>query len=101
VVDTNITAKAVYQSCMRSADLAFQPGGFEGDDPHRLSIAEQRCEQSFDTMRMTPAKLMRLLSGWDGDETLTVWAIMLIPMVLLWLVGSATFAAVRWIRAFR
>jgi hypothetical protein len=98
VVDTNITAKAVYQSCMRSADLAFQPGGFEGDNPHRLSTAEQRCEQSFDTMRMTPAKLLRLLVGRDGEETLTIWAIMLVPIAVFWVVGAGGFAAVRWMQ---
>jgi hypothetical protein len=81
--------------------LAFQPGGFEGENPGELRTAARRCEQSFDNMRMSPAKLTRLFLGRDGDETLTVWAIILIPIVLLWLVGSATFAAVRWIRAFR
>lgn len=98
MVDANITAKAVYQSCIRSADLAFQPGGFEGDNPGGLRTAERRCDRAFDTMRMSPAKLIRLLLGRDSDETLTVWAIILVPIVLLWLVGGATFAAVRWIR---
>ena len=98
VVNTNNTAAVVYQSCIRSADLAFEPGGFEGDNPVELQTAERRCARSFDGMRMSPRKLIRLLLGRDGDETLIVWTIMLVPIALFWLVGSATLATVRWLR---
>src|SRR5512139_1333927 len=80
VINTNNTAASVYQSCIRSADLAFEPGGFEGDKPDELRIAERRCARSFDRMRMSPRKLIRLLSGRDSDETLTVWMIILVPV---------------------
>jgi len=98
MVDTNNTAEAVYQSCIRSADLAFEPGGFEGDNPGELKSAERRCARSYNNMRMSPRKLMRLLLGREGEETLTVWTMILVPIVLFWLVGGATFATVRWIR---
>lgn len=98
VVNTNKTAEVVYQSCIRSADLAFEPGGFEGDNPGELKTAERRCARSFDHMRMSPGKLIRLLLGRDSDETLTVWAIILLPIALFWLAGGATITAVRWIR---
>jgi hypothetical protein len=98
MVDTNNTAGAVYQSCIRSADLAFEPGGFEGDNPDELKAAERRCARSFYSMRMPPGKLMRLLLGREGEETLIVWTIILGPIILFWLVGGATFATVRWIR---
>jgi hypothetical protein len=98
MVDANNTATAVYQSCIRSADLAFQPGGFEGDNPGALQAAEGRCDRSFNNIRISPAKLMRLLLGREGEETLTVWLIMLVPVVLLWLIGGTTFSVVRWIR---
>lgn len=98
VVNTNKTAEVVYQSCIRSADLAFEPGGFEGDNPGELKTAERRCARSFDHMRMSPGKLIRLLLGRDSEETLTVWAIILLPIALFWLVGGATINAVRWIR---
>jgi hypothetical protein len=98
MVDTNNTAAAVYQSCIRSADLAFEPGGFEGDNPGELKVAEQRCARSFYNMRMPPRKLMRLLLGMEGEETPIVWAIILGPIILFWLVGGATFATVRWVR---
>jgi hypothetical protein len=73
VIDTNSTAKAVYQSCIRSADLAFEPGGFEGSNPDELKVAERRCTRSFYDMRMSPERLLRFLLGRDGDDTLTVW----------------------------
>ena len=98
MINTNNTAGVVYQSCIRSADLAFEPGGFEGDNPGELKTAERRCARSFDNMRMSPGKLMRLLLGREGEETLTVWTVILVPIVLFWLVGGATFATVRWIR---
>jgi hypothetical protein len=98
MVDTNNTAGAVYQSCIRSADLAFEPGGFEGDNPGELKTAERRCARSFYNMRMSPRKLMRLLLGMEGEETPIVWAIILGPIILFWLVGGATFATVRWAR---
>ena len=98
MVDTNNSAGAVYQSCIRSADLAFQPGGFEGDNPGELKAAERRCARTFDNMRMSPRKLMRLLLGMEGEDTPIVWTIILGPIILLWLVGSATFAMVRWVR---
>ena len=98
VVNTNNTAAVVYESCIRSADLAFEPGGFEGNNPGELQTAERRCARSFDGMRMSPGKLMRLLLGRDGDETLIVWTIMLVPIAVFWLVGSATLATVRWLR---
>jgi hypothetical protein len=98
VVNTNNTATAVYQSCIRSADLAFEPGGFEGDNPGELKTAERRCARSFDRMRMSPKKLIRLLLGRDSDETLTVWMIILVPIAVFWLVGSAAVATTRWIR---
>lgn len=98
MVDTNNTAKVVYQSCIRSADLAFEPGGFEGDNPGALQSVEHRCNRSFDDMRMSPAKLMRLLLGREGEEALIVWTIILVPIVLLWLVGGSIFVAVRWVR---
>jgi hypothetical protein len=63
VVDTNSTPKAVYQSCSKGADLAFEPGGFEGNNPDELKVAERRCTRSFYSMRMSPEKLMRLLLG--------------------------------------
>ena len=98
MVDTNNTAEAVYQSCIRSADLAFEPGGFEGDNPGELKVAERQCARSYYNMRMSPGKLMRLLLGKEGEETLIVWTIVLVPIILFWLVGGATFATVRWIR---
>ena len=98
VVNTNNTAAGVYESCTRSADLAFEPGGFEGDNPGELKTAERRCARSFDRMRMSPGKLIRLLLGRDSDETLTVWMIILVPIALFWLVGSTTVATARWIR---
>jgi hypothetical protein len=98
VVDTNSTAKAVYQSCIRSADLAFEPGGFEGNNPDELEVAERRCTRSFYSMRMSPEKLMRLLLGRDGDDTLIVWTIILVPIVLFWLVVAAVAVVARWAR---
>jgi hypothetical protein len=98
MINTNNTAGVVYQSCIRSADLAFEPGGFEGDNPGELRTAERRCARSFDNSRMSPGKLMRLLLGREGEETLTVWTVILVPILLFWLVGTATFATVRWIR---
>ncbi len=98
LVNTNNTAGVVYQSCIRNADLAFQPGGFEGDNPGELKAAERRCTRSFDNMRMSPGKLIRLLLGRESEETLIVWTIILMPIGLFWLVGGATFATVRWIR---
>ena len=98
VVNTNNTAAVVYESCIRSADLAFEPGGFEGDNPNELKTAERRCARSFDRMQMSPGKLIRLLLGGDSDETLTVWTIILAPIVLFWLIGSAAVATVRWIQ---
>lgn len=98
MVDTNNTAEAVYQSCIRSADLAFEPGGFEGDNPGELKVAEQRCARSFYNMRMSPRKLMRLLLGREGEETLIVWTMILGPIILFWLVGGATFTTVRLVR---
>jgi len=98
VVNTNNTAVGVYQSCIRSADLAYEPGGFEGDNPGELKTSERRCARSFDRMRMSPGKLIRLLLGRDSDETLTVWMIILVPIALFWLVGSAIVATARWIR---
>lgn len=98
MLDANNIATAVYQSCVRSADLSFQPDGFEGDNPDALKTAERRCDRSFNNMRMSPAKLMRLLLGREGEETLTVWTIMLMPIVVLWLIGGAIFGTVRWIR---
>src|SRR5262249_25574446 len=98
VVDMNSTAKAVYQSCVRSADLAFEPGGFEGNNPDELKVAERRCTRSFYNMRMSPEKLMRLLLGRGGDDTLTVWTIILLPIMLFWIVVGAAVATVRWIR---
>jgi hypothetical protein len=101
MINTNNTAGVVYQSCIRSAELAFEPGGFEGDNPGELKTAERRCARSFDNSRMSPGKLMRLLLGREGEETLTVWTVILVPIVLFWLVGTATFATVRWIRRRR
>ena len=98
MVDTTNTAEAVYQSCIRSADLAFQPGGFEGDNPGELKSAERQCARTFYNMRMPPGKLMRLLLGREGQETLIVWTMILVPVILFWVVGGATFATVRWIR---
>jgi hypothetical protein len=49
-------------------------------------------------MRMSPEKLMRLLLGRDSDDTLTVWAIILLPIMLFWIVVGAAVATVRWIR---
>jgi len=98
MVDTTNTAEAVYQSCIRSADLAFQPGGFEGDNPGELKSAERQCARSFYTTRMPPGKLMQLLLGREGQETLIVWTMILVPIILFWVVGGATFATVRWIR---
>ena len=74
MINTNHTAGVVYESCIRSTDLAFEPGGFEGDNPGELKAAERRCARSFDNMRMSPGKLMRLLLGKEGEETLTVWS---------------------------
>lgn len=98
MVDATSTAGVVYQSCIRSADLAFQPGGFEGDNPGELKSAERQCARSYNNMRMSPRKLMRLLLGREGEETLTVWTMILVPIVLFWLVGGATFATVRWVQ---
>jgi hypothetical protein len=98
MVDTTNTAEVVYQSCIRSADLAFQPGGFEGDNPGELKSAERQCARSFYNTRMSPGKLMRLLLGREGQETLIVWMMILVPIILFWVVGGATFATVRWIR---
>jgi hypothetical protein len=98
IVNTNNTAGVVYQSCIRSADLAFEPGGFEGDNPGELKVAERRCARSFDNMRMSPGKLIRLLLGRDSEETRIVWTIILVPIAFFWLVGSAAVATVRWIR---
>jgi hypothetical protein len=98
MVDTNNTAGVVYQSCIRSADLAFEAGGFEGDNPGELKAAERRCARSFYKMRMSPGKLVGLLLGREGEETLTVWTTILVPVVLFWLVGVAALATVRWIR---
>ena len=44
---------------------------------------------------------MRLLLGQEGEGTLTVWTIMLLPIVLLWLIGGVTFGIARWIRRGR
>src|SRR4029453_3382986 len=49
MVDANNTAKVVYQSCIRSADLAFEPGGFGGDNRDELKAAELRCSRSSTT----------------------------------------------------
>lgn len=98
MVDTNNTAKVIYESCIRSADLAFEPGGFEGDNPDELKTADRRCARSFENMRLSPAKLMRLLLGREGGEALTVWTIILVPIVLLWLVGGVIFVTAHWIR---
>jgi hypothetical protein len=68
MVDTNNTAKVIYESCIRSADLAFEPGGFEGDNPGELKTADRRCARSFENMRLSPTKLMRLLLGREGGE---------------------------------
>jgi hypothetical protein len=98
MVDTTNTAEVVYQSCIRSADLAFQPGGFEGDNPGELKSAERQCARSFYNTRMPPGKLIRLLLGREGQETLIVWTMILVPIILFWVVGGATFATVRWMR---
>jgi len=98
VVDTNSTAKAVYQSCIRSADLAFEPGGFEGNNPDELKVAERRCTRSFYDMRMSPERLLRLLLGRGGDDTLTVWTIILLPVMFFWIVVGAAVATVRRVR---
>jgi hypothetical protein len=57
MVDANNTAKVVYQSCIRSADLAFEPGGFGGDNRDELKAVELRCSRSFYNMRMSPEEL--------------------------------------------
>ena len=98
VVDTNSTAKAVYQSCIRSPDLAFEPGGFEKNNPDELKVAERRCARSYYNMRMSPEKLVRLLLGKDGEDTLTVWSIILLPVLFFWILAGAAAATARWIR---
>jgi hypothetical protein len=37
-------------------------------------VAERRCARSYDSMRMSPEKLVRVLLGKDGEDTLTVWS---------------------------
>jgi hypothetical protein len=98
VVDTNSAAKAVYQSCIRSADLAFEPGGFEKNNPDELKVAERRCARSYYNMRMSLEKLVRLLLGKDGEDTLTVWSIILLPVLFFWILAGAAAATARWIR---
>ena len=98
MVDTNNTAKVIYQSCIRSADLAFEPGRFEGDNPGQLQTAERRCARSFQNTRMSPAKLTRLLLGQEVEDALIVWTIILVPIGLLWLVGGVIFVTAHWIR---
>jgi hypothetical protein len=98
LVDANNTAKVVYQSCIRSADLAFEPGGFGGDNPDELKAAELRCSRSFYNMRMSPEELTRLLLGRESEDVLIVWTIILGPVVLFWLVAGAAVATVRWVR---
>jgi len=98
MVDANGIAAAVYQTCIRSADLAFEPGGFEGNNPDELKVAERRCSRTFYSTRTSPEKLMRLLLGKEGDDTLIVWAIILLPIILFWLVAGATVGTIRWIR---
>jgi hypothetical protein len=98
MVDTNNTAKVIYESCIRSADLAFEPGGFEGDNPGELKTADLRGVRSFVPWGLAPTMLLGLLLGGEGGEALTVWTIILVPIVLLWLVGGVIFVTAHWIR---
>src|SRR5262249_57203663 len=73
MVDTNNTAGVVYQSCIRSADLAFEAGGFEGDKPGEVKGGGQGGAPTFFNKTILPRKPVGVALVVGGGGTPTLW----------------------------
>ncbi len=60
--------------------------------------ASQRCQETYRREGMSTDRLLKILLLQGGDGSLDVWAFILTPVALLWLVGTAIIGTARWVR---
>jgi hypothetical protein len=91
MVDNNHKAMAWRTSCIINGAMQQLVG-------KEREVAVQTCERNYNSMAISPAEVIANL--WSGG--VSVWAVLLAPITILWIVGGATSWTVRWIgRGFK
>jgi hypothetical protein len=98
MVDQNSRASEMHRLCFSSAYSRLGPSGWAGNKPAELKTAEDQCMASFVRMHAPPAKMLRLMAGLEGTDSLVFWAIIGVPLLLFWLVAGGVIVTVRWVR---
>jgi hypothetical protein len=87
---SNQQALANMRDCLRVVEH------LQSDDV--AAIASQRCQETYWREGMPSDRFIETLLLQRGHQSLTVWAFILTPLALLWLVGSSIIGTARWIR---
>ena len=98
MIDQNNRASDMHRSCFSSAYSRVGPSGWAGSKPDELKAAEERCSEFFTRMHAPPSKMLRLMAGLEGTDSLFVWAVIAVPLIFFWLVASGVIVTVRWVR---
>ena len=92
IITSNDFADTYYKHCL---DLAYRTTLNSAEE---LNAATQDCSTTRSELVVTPAEVSKiLLLQEDYNYGLTVWAALLVPIVLLWIIGGIVFGTVRWI----
>ena len=88
MIDSNRRANEFYGMCRRLESSIVS-------DPTNAEQQHESCWRS--AKFMTPSGLAQTLIAGNAD-TLTLWFLILGPLVMFWIAGGLVLAAVRWIR---
>jgi hypothetical protein len=86
MVDMNHRAMAWRTSCIINGVMQNLVG-------NKREVAVQTCERNYNGMTISPAEVIANLSSGG----VSVWAVLLAPIAILWIVGGGTIWTVRWI----
>jgi hypothetical protein len=97
IISSNQFADAYHKGCL---DLAYRT---RLNSAEELNAAIQDCSTTRSELAVTPIKALKvLLLEIDYNVGLAAWAVLLLPIALLWIIGGIVLGTVRWLaRSFR
>ena len=100
VISTNSQASSEYLECMHNAEDSYSAQRTRDRASEALKNEQELCVRTRDVSTVGFAGLFFDTGRYSISSLL--WAITLIPIAVLWIVGSVVIIALRWIgRSFR
>jgi hypothetical protein len=97
MADSNRRASDFYTWC-RSIESKFASDKRSSGRDDLAETTEQQHEKCWRSARfMTPTVMAHTLIAGNVD-TVALWSLMLVPLVIFWIIGGLIFATMRWVR---